>query len=374
MNSTQVHLLLIDDDDIDRESVRRLLSQTYTMQEAAMGQDGLTAVDRKRPHLVLLDYRLPDVDSFDVLSKLVAKDIPVIVLTGEESPGVIVAAMQQGAEDYLIKGRLSKDSLDWAINNALAKANLKQSVREQQRLLSQQAKTLEDQNRQIRTLASALTLAEQRERRRIAQILHDHIQQLLYGVQMRLHLITEDMPRNACAAIHENLSEATKLLEETIGAARSLAVDLSPPILKDEGIGVTLQWLATQMQQVHDLKVELQISTDYDYRADSEELQILIFQLVRELLFNVVKHADVKTVRLRVYAENGRQMISVEDSGIGFDVENVVRPKWKPEQGFGLYSVRERLALFGGRLNVNSQPGDGACVTIILPEKLAPNQ
>lgn len=374
MNSTQVHLLLIDDDDIDRESVRRLLSQTYTMQEAAMGQDGLTAVDRKRPHLVLLDYRLPDVDSFDVLSKLVAKDIPVIVLTGEESPGVIVAAMQQGAEDYLIKGRLSKDSLDWAINNALAKANLKQSVREQQRLLSQQAKTLEDQNRQIRTLASALTLAEQRERRRIAQILHDHIQQLLYGVQMRLHLITEDMPRNACAAIHENLSEATKLLEETIGAARSLAVDLSPPILKDEGIGVTLQWLATQMQQVHDLKVELQISTDYDYRADSEELQILIFQLVRELLFNVVKHADVKTARLRVYAENGRQMISVEDSGIGFDVENVVRPKWKPEQGFGLYSVRERLALFGGRLNVNSQPGDGACVTIILPEKLAPNQ
>ncbi|MEZ4615956.1 MAG: ATP-binding protein [Caldilineaceae bacterium] len=151
---------------------------------------------------------------------------------------------------------------------------------------------------------------------------------------------------------------------------RSLSVDLGPPILKDEGIDVALQWLAAHMERVHGLTVDLQISEEYEYSTESENLYVLIFQLVRELLFNVVKHANVKEARVRLFTEANRQKIAVEDEGIGFEMGHVVQPKWKPEQGYGLYSVRERLALFGGKMEVDSHPGNGARITITLPEQV----
>lgn len=368
MTGERINLLLIEDDEIDRELVRRLIGQTYELHEATNGSDGLATLANQRPQLVLLDYRLPDIDSFDLLDQLVADDIPVIILTGEENPEVIVTAMRKGAEDYLLKTNLSRDTLEWAVHGALEKAQLQRSVKEQQQQLHRQAQQLAERNQQIRALASALTLAEQRERKRIAQILHDYVQQLLYGVQMRLHLLTQDLPQDGTTTMQNDLETATGLVEDAIASTRSLAVDISPPVLKDDGVGVALQWLATQMEQIHSLHVDLQIVADY--RVQQEELHILIFQLVRELLFNVVKHANVQEARVRLFDENGQYKITVEDEGIGFDANQVVQPKWKPEQGYGLYSVRERLALFGGQLYVDSHPGNGARVTIILPDAL----
>ncbi|MEZ4711765.1 MAG: ATP-binding protein [Caldilineaceae bacterium] len=125
------------------------------------------------------------------------------------------------------------------------------------------------------------------------------------------------------------------------------------------------------MKHVHDLHVDLQVEPDFKYEVQSEELYVLIFQLVRELLFNVVKHANVLEARVRVYSDDEGTKIAVEDEGVGFEAGLVVTPEWKPEQGYGLYSVRERLALFGGRLDVDSHPGNGARVTVILPATLA---
>lgn len=370
MTIEKPQLLLIEDDVVDRELLRRLLHQEYEISEAANGKEGVAAIASVRPQLVLLDYHLPDVDSFDLLSQFVTDGVAVIVLTGEESPHIIVKAMQQGAEDYLLKERLTKEALQRAITNALEKSALKRSVQEQQRQLSIQADVLANQNRQIRTLASALTLAEQRERKRVAQMVHDHVQQLLYGVQMRMHLVAEDLPPETPDSLQDNLAEAKKLLEEVIGAARSLSVELSPPVLKNDGISTALEWLSTHMRQVHGLQVDLQVSEDYNYRVESEELHVLIFQLVRELLFNVVKHANVREARVHLFSEDGYHKIAVEDEGAGFEAGKIVQPKWKPEQGYGLYSVRERLALFGGCLQIDSHPGNGARATITLPSEL----
>ncbi|MCB9149894.1 MAG: response regulator [Caldilineaceae bacterium] len=371
MTDSQTAILLIDDDAIDREQVRRLLDQNFVLAEATNGHEGLAAIQQQAPDLVLLDYRLPDVDSFELLEQLVAAEAPVIVLTGEEHPDVIVAAMQRGAHDYLFKGQLSRVSLERAIHNALEKAAMRSDLASQQRQLIEQAEMLVEQNRQIRTLASAVTLAEQRERKRIAQILHDHVQQLLYGVQMRLHLLTTDTKEGALASVQENLAQSAKLLRQAIDSTRSLAVDLSPPVLHDEGVQVALQWLVAHIERVHGLHVELQVEPDFEYNVQSEELYVLIFQLVRELLFNVVKHANVNNALVRLYSQDERKLIAVEDEGVGFEAGQVVKPKWQPEQGYGLYSVRERLALFGGQLEVDSHPGNGARITVILPESIA---
>ncbi|MFN8445916.1 MAG: response regulator [Caldilineaceae bacterium] len=370
MLSEKTQILLIEDDEIDRELVRRLLRESCMIQEVATGQEGLLAMQAQRPELVLLDYRLPDLNSFDLLSKFVAEDIPVIILTGEERPDIIVAAMQQGAEDYLLKARLSRDNLQWAITRAMEKTMLRRSIQDQQRQLSIQAQALADQNQKIRALASALTLAEQRERKRIAQILHDHVQQLLYGVQMHVYLFAQDIPANSPSILLENLAEATRLLERAITATRTLSVDLSPPGLKDEGIGFALQWLVAHMERVYGLQVELQLNAGNDYRMESEELYTLIFHSVRELLFNVVKHASSRQATVRMFSQDGHYKISVENLLNGISRDGNGQSSWKPREGFGLYSVRERLALFGGQLELVISPEDKVCVTITLPESV----
>lgn len=368
MLSEKIQILLIEDDDIDRELVRRLLKESCVIQEAATGQEGLLARQTQRPQLVLLDYRLPDLNSFELLSKFVTDDIPVIILTGEERPDIIVAAMQQGAEDYLLKARLSRDNLQWAITRALEKTTLRRSLQKQQSQLLLQAQALAEQNQKIRALASALTLAEQRERKRVAQILHDHVQQLLYGVQMHVYLFAQDIPANSPSALLQNLGEATQLLERAITATRTLSVDLSPPGLKDEGIGFALQWLAAHMERVYGLQVELQLNAGNEYRMESEELYTLIFHSVRELLFNVVKHASSKHALVRMFSADGHYKISVENQYEHPRQTGEPQTAWKPREGFGLYSVRERLALFGGQLEIDFSLQDKVSVTITLPK------
>src|SRR5690606_2959992 len=182
--------------------------------------------------------------------------------------------------------------------------------------LTEQTMALERSHRQVRALASALTLAEQRERRRIAQILHDHVQQMLYGIQMRTYLIKLDMPEEVQAKMQEHLAEMETLLNEAIHSTRTLTVELSPPVLKSEGLGAALSWLATQMHKIHDLRVELDLRCVP--RMPSEDLRVLLFQLVRELLFNVVKHAQSNQARLVLQETESELVLQVEDSGSGF--------------------------------------------------------
>src|SRR5262245_63593750 len=156
--SKPLTLMLVDDDDIDREQVRRFLKVNYTVIEAATGREALKLIEGEHLDCVLLDYRLPDIGGLQLLPHFIEAYIPVIILTGEESPEVIVQAMQSGAQDYLVKTHLSLVGLEHAIVNAIEKVAMRRAI--------------EQKNQQLRDLASALALAEQRERRRISQVLH----------------------------------------------------------------------------------------------------------------------------------------------------------------------------------------------------------
>ncbi len=351
MAEENIELLLIEDDDIYCELVRQMLGPGYIIYEAPTGNQGLELARMHQPDCILLDYRLPDIDGLQLLATLTEEDFPVVMLTVEESPEVIVQAMQREAQDYLVKGHISKTSLDQAIANAIEKAALKRD--------------LEEKNRQIRDLASALTLAEQRERRRIAQLLHDEVQQMLYGIQLRANLIAQEAGPELQASIKDHLEQMERFIVQGIRVSRSLAVELSPPLLQDEGLAEAFEWLADQMKETHNLDLELDIRRD-GHSLD-EDLWLLVFQLVRELLFNVVKHAGVCQARLEMFEEDDYLVIRVQDEGVGFDVE-AVKNKQGSEGGFGLYSVRERLGLFGGRLAMESSPGRGTQMTIFVPK------
>jgi signal transduction histidine kinase len=361
-------LLLVEDDEIDREAVRRLLGAGYVVTNAATGKEALEEIATSPPDAVLLDFRLPDMDGIDLVPGFVQGFIPVILLTGEDSPEVIVEAMQKGAQDYLVKGHIGRTALARAIDNAIEKVALKRNLAQQQAKLAEQALALERSNRQVRALASALTLAEQRERRRISQILHDHVQQMLYGIQMRTYLIGLDTPSESKAYIHEHLTEMEALVEEAIQSTRTLTVELSPPVLQSEGLGAAFSWLANQMSRLYDLQVDLKLSQDY--QLASEDLRVLIFQLVRELLFNVVKHAQVNQAHVVMCLDDDQFVVRVEDDGVGFDATVLSMEERRDTGGFGLYSIRERLSLFGGEVTIVSQPGNGTQVELSLPKAM----
>lgn len=353
MASLVIDLLLVEDDEIDREAIRRHLGAEYRVHEVATGQEALKLCEEMRPDCVLLDYRLPDGDGLALLPTFLARYIPVVVTTGIESPEVIVEAMREGAQDYLVKSQITRTSLTHAIHQAIDKVAL--------------MKTVANKTQQLRDLASALTLAEQRERQRVSQILHDHVQQVLHGIQLRTHLLILDAPPSIHPDLQEHLDAIQALTEDAIQATRTLTVELSPPVLQREGLIAALRWLADHMAEMHSLDVDLEMQDDC--QLNDSELAVLLFQVTRELLFNVVKHAKVKRAQLRLQEKNEMIVVCIRDGGIGFDPANQDRPRRKIG-GFGLTSIQERLNLFGGRLEIESELGKGTSVTLTVPKVL----
>lgn len=219
---------------------------------------------------------------------------------------------------------------------------------------------VQERSQQVQGLASELTLAEQRERHRIAQILHDHIQQLLYGIDFRIALLA-----NSATSEQQNLlDEFREIVQEAIRATRTLAVDLSPPVLQGEGLVQALQWLAHQMEEIHSLRVTLDVQEPA--RLPSIELRVLLLQSVRELLFNVVKHAQTSSSTVYLRQEGDQLVVQVIDQGCGFDTSTYAHSPRQTET-FGLFSIHERMQLFGGRLEISSTPGQGTRALLILP-------
>jgi PAS domain S-box-containing protein len=221
---------------------------------------------------------------------------------------------------------------------------------------------LERSSAELRTLASELTHTEERERRRLAQAIHDHLQQLLVAAKL-----CSDTLRRRCQTEPqlEVVGQLNEFIKESIEVARSLTFELSPPILYDVGLAAALQWLGRWMLAKHALSVD--VNADRQVEPANEDVRVLLFQATRELLFNVVKHAQVKAASVQMgRIEGDRVQIVVSDEGIGFDPE-MRRGDPNLEGGFGLFSIRGRLGLLGGRMEITSSPGRGSRFTLVAP-------
>ena len=220
-------------------------------------------------------------------------------------------------------------------------------------------KRVESRTEQVQALSRQLTLAEAQERSRLAQVLHDGLQQHLYAVQFALRdirLAVGDAPEVAA-----QLDKTSTFVKEAVQLARTTTTDLSPPVLAGEGLVEALRWLDTDMQRRYGLSVNVNAADALTVL--DEAVRVLLFSLVRELLFNVVKHAGVTGATVTLAEAEGQLSIAVRDGGRGFDPTMLEGAA----TGLGLSGIRKRLELFGGRLEVNATPGEGTQVTIILP-------
>jgi PAS domain S-box-containing protein len=245
----------------------------------------------------------------------------------------------------------------------LSNENLEKTVKERTATLVVANQELENRSKQLRRLSAELANAEQRERKRLANVLHDGLQQYLLAAKLQIGGLIH--PEND-PVMNQTAVEIERLLGDAVKVSRSLAAELSPPILHDAGLLAGLEWLSRWMSKKHGLKAEIQME-QMDAPVLADDVKVLLFEAVRELLLNVVKHAKTKSARIYLSHENSRHLrITVSDDGVGFDGSTAQVGGITPE-GFGLFSIHERISLVGGKLEYESSPGNGARFTLTAP-------
>jgi len=237
--------------------------------------------------------------------------------------------------------------------NELLKIEIEERKLKEKKLLEQQDK--------LRSLSSKLLLTEERERRRIAIELHDRIGQTLAITKIKLGELRETTSSNSAA---KALDEIREFVSQTIRDTRSLTFELSPPVLHELGLEAALAWLANQTREKHGLQIELK--DDGKSKPLDDSCRVIAFQATRELLFNIVKHAQARSAKVSVRRDNDSIRIEIEDDGIGFDISEIDSIE-SSSRGFGLFSLRERLSPLGGRIEIQSGTGNGTRAIIVLP-------
>ena len=145
---------------------------------------------------------------------------------------------------------------------------------------------------------------------------------------------------------------------------RSLSAELSPPILRSGDLSASLDWLARWMRENQGFEVKLQAESPVGLAR--EDLSILLFTSIRELLFNTLKHSGVKSAEVKMELKKGELRIAVSDRGVGIHAEKVLKDAGS-DQKFGLICIRERLMHLGGRMEIESPPDGGSTISLIVP-------
>jgi PAS domain S-box-containing protein len=240
---------------------------------------------------------------------------------------------------------------------ALKTANAELEARVRQRTVE-----LEKRAAQLSDLAHKLSQAEIDERKTLAQFLHDDLQQLL--VAAKLAVAAAAAVAGGDAHVRQSLEKGVDLLNRSLTASRTLTAEISPPVLQDGNLTDILRWIARWARERHGLNVELHLDEEVDAR---HEIRVLLFRIIRELLFNVVKHAGVDRAEVVLArADDGGLAIVVRDRGKGFDAD-LAKDANVSKSGFGLFSIQERLQWIGGRYEIVTAPGAGTAISLFAP-------
>jgi len=240
-------------------------------------------------------------------------------------------------------------------------------VRPQRQLEKEQAwfyTKLQEQVEHTRRLASALTLAEQQDRSRISRILYDDLQQLLFGLLIRLELLDFRFAAHEAPEFKEQFEQVIQGISQVIDTTRTLVVELAPPVLESEGLEEALHWLVSHMEEIYHLKVYLSVQAQP--RLHNANIQILLLRVVRELLMNVIKHSGAHQAQLTLSRRQNDLIIEIKDEGRGFDATQV-RNRQKRQKDSGLFKIESWLDLIGGHLEINAVPGQGTRMTVAAP-------
>jgi signal transduction histidine kinase len=302
-------------------------------------------------------------------------ELPLIILTsGGESHrvGLLNLAAAAAGSVTLLERPISTLTLTRSVQVALRSRRRQYQVRDLVAQLANLNQTLErrvakrtaeavQQAQKLRLLSTQLSLAEEAERRRIAEMLHEDLQQLLVAARMQLAVLC----RTRDASEREPITrEIADVLERSFKLTRSLSVELAPPVLYEHGLAAALEWLAAETRKNYN--VEVMVEADSLANPKAADVRIFLFRAVRELLLNSLKHAGGSAVRITMqHRPPDKVRIIVADDGPGFDPKSL-NNKRTDSQTVGLLNIRERVSNFGGEFHINSGPKRGTRITLSL--------
>ncbi len=230
--------------------------------------------------------------------------------------------------------------------------------------VAQRTAQLQHRARQLQKLTLEMSEAEDRERQRLAAILHDDLQQMIAAAKFHLSVMRNRVKDDASlAALGEQIDQ---MLKEAVEKSRGLSHELSPAALYGD-FAEALDQLASQMQAKHGLTVQVHATGQVHLQSDA--VKAFIYRTTQELLFNVVKHAQVKEAQVQVRRLGRYLCLTVSDRGRGFDPQEL-----REAAGFGLLSIRERIELLGGRMKIRSAPGKGSTFFLVVPDGETPEE
>jgi len=284
------------------------------------------------------------------------KNIATIMQGKEVGPGEYLAQKKDGRKFPVIvhSSAILDDN-----KNAVGLRGLLVDITYQKRI----EKTVLTCQQKLRSLTSELSFAEERIRRQTAVALHDTVGQTMAFAKMKLGALRKS---NLDATLLESLDEIIELLSKTITDTRDLISELSPTVLYELGFAAAIEWLCQEMKKKHGLTVDFK--DDKKIQSMDSDIRVFLYQTVRELLINVAKHAASHTAHVSISNASNKIQIEVSDDGIGFD-HSEISLRDNTQEGFGLFSIRERLEPIGGRLTIRSEPGNGTTVIVTVPLK-----
>lgn len=241
-------------------------------------------------------------------------------------------------------------------------------------MAAEKAKLIEDlaaREEQVRQLAEHMLHVEEMERRRISRELHDEAGQSLLCMRLQMELLEQSLPAELVEPIAK-LRDTRDLTERTILEMRRLIAALSPAVLEQLGLGAALRQLVNRFRRLHPVRIKLHLAR---LGRLPQSTEIIVYRLVQECFNNIGKHSGATNVNISVSSADGLVRLTVEDNGVGFNVEEALARR----DSFGLSGMRERVALLGGQFEIASHPrsdgdvdlgkrkGKGTKISILLP-------
>ncbi len=369
--STRV--LIVEDNSLVGEMIKGLLEEAgYTVVGEAM--DGLEAVEMTQslePDVVLMDIKMPGMGGIEATRLIYERcPTPVVVLTAYDTPELVERASAAGAGAYLVKPPNARE-MERAITVAIARFDDMMELRrlntELQAEITERKRAEEavmKHRRDLQRLSAQLINAQEAERKRISQELHDEMGQALTAMSINLAAIEKELPSELTPTIRERLAETSALADRTLEQVRELSLDLRPAMLDDLGLVPTLRWYVNRYAKRLNIEAEFE-ATDFEGRLTAG-VETALYRVVQEALTNAARHAQANRVHIHLKCKGATVAAFIEDDGQGFDVQEVAGLE-APERGAGLLGMRERVASLGGSFRIQSRPGQGTRLTIEIP-------
>ena len=348
-----IRLLVVEDSELDFDLLTATLARDGPPLRAERVEDEVSmraALERGPVDAVLTDHNMPRFDSFSALklAKAADPDLPVLVVSGEMSEDLAVAALHAGADDFILKQRLFR--VGPALTRSLQAAAQRRAGRAA-------AAALADSEARLRELARHLESAKEEERRRIAGEIHDDIGSMLTALRFETVALARQLQQQGIDTPRVLLM--LDLIGQLVAASHRIQHKLRPPVL-DAGLVAALQWLVSSFGQRTGVQARFESNReDVPLSADGSAA---LYRAAQEALANVSKHAHAKQVSVQLFVSSEDVSLEISDDGVGFDPELA-----RSSPGFGLRALIERARGLGGWAEVNSTPDSGTSLMFSIP-------